>query len=93
MAADNRLFVPSMVNDSVTAYDAGTGDVLWRFVSDGPVRLAPIVDQGKVYFASDDGHLYCVTPDPLGPQSTTPATSPGPMRSAAITSRCPTRST
>ncbi|NUQ62281.1 MAG: PQQ-binding-like beta-propeller repeat protein [Pirellulales bacterium] len=63
VAAAGRLFVPSMVNDSLTAYDADSGEELWRFVTDGPVRLAPVADKGRVYFASDDGCLYCVTAD------------------------------
>jgi len=60
VAAGNRLFVPSMVTDSVTAYDTETGEERWRFYADGPVRFAPIVHAGHVYFGSDDGHLYCV---------------------------------
>ena len=54
------LFVPSMVTDSVTALDTDTGDERWQFFAEGPVRLAPVAWQGKVYFVSDDGHLYCV---------------------------------
>ena len=56
----DRVFVPSMVHDSVTAYDTETGDLLWRFYADGPVRFAPAAAAGKVYFASDDGNLYCL---------------------------------
>ena len=54
------IFVPSMVHDSVTAYDTETGDEQWRFYADGPVRLAPVAANGKVYFGSDDGCLYCL---------------------------------
>ncbi|MHC4983416.1 MAG: outer membrane protein assembly factor BamB family protein, partial [Planctomycetota bacterium] len=60
VAAGKRLFVPSMVTDSVAAYDTETGRLLWRFFADGPVRLAPIAHAGKVYFGADDGWLYCV---------------------------------
>lgn len=55
-----QIFVPSMVCDRVTAYDTETGRQNWQFYCDGPVRFAPIAWQGRVYFASDDGHLYCV---------------------------------
>ncbi|MCH5372718.1 MAG: PQQ-binding-like beta-propeller repeat protein, partial [Planctomycetes bacterium] len=55
-----RIFVPSMVTDSVTALDTDTGDLLWQFFAEGPVRFAPVAWQDKVYFVSDDGHLYCV---------------------------------
>ena len=54
------IFVPSMVNDSVTAYHTDTGEMLWRYITDGPVRFAPVVANGKVYATSDDGFLYCL---------------------------------
>ncbi|MEE8451105.1 MAG: PQQ-binding-like beta-propeller repeat protein [Thermoguttaceae bacterium] len=60
VASGKTLFVPSMVTDSVTALDTDTGAVRWRFFADGPVRMAPIASQGKVWFVSDDGYLYCV---------------------------------
>jgi hypothetical protein len=54
------MFVPSMVNDSLTAFDTETGAELWRFFAEGPVRFAPVAWQDKVYFVSDDGFLYCL---------------------------------
>ena len=60
IVSDGVMFVPSMVNDTVTALDASTGDELWRFFAEGPVRFAPVASEGKVYFVSDDGYLYCV---------------------------------
>ncbi len=54
------IFVPSMVTDAVTALDAASGALRWRFFTGGPVRFAPLAHDGKVYFGSDDGHLYCV---------------------------------
>ncbi len=55
-----RMFVPSMVTDSVTALDIQTGNVLWQFFADGPVRFAPVAWRDRVYFVSDDGYLYCL---------------------------------
>ena len=55
-----KLFVPSMVSDHVTAYSATSGEELWRYYAGGPVRFAPVYDAGKLYFASDDGYLYCL---------------------------------
>jgi outer membrane protein assembly factor BamB len=55
-----QIFIPSMVSDKVTAYDTNTGKENWRFYCDGPVRFAPIAWKNKVYFVSDDGHLYCL---------------------------------
>ena len=54
------VFVPSMVNDSVTAMDTANGEVRWRFFTGGPVRFAPLASGGRVYFGSDDGFLYCL---------------------------------
>jgi outer membrane protein assembly factor BamB len=34
--------------------------LLWRFFTDGPVRFAPAGLDGRIYFVSDDGFLYCV---------------------------------
>ena len=60
VAAGGRLFVPSMVADRVTAYDTDTGQELWRFYADGPVRFAPLARKGRLYVVSDDGFLYCL---------------------------------
>ena len=60
VVAGDTLFVPSMVRDSVTAYETKDGTLKWRFYTDGPVRFAPVVSNGKVYFVSDDGYLYCL---------------------------------
>ncbi len=56
----NTMLVPSMVTDCVTALDTETGEERWRFIAEGPVRFAPVAWEGKVYFVSDDGHLYCL---------------------------------
>ncbi len=55
-----RIFVPSSRHDSVTAFSTRTGKQLWRFFAGGPVRFAPVASDGKVFFNSDDGHLYAV---------------------------------
>jgi len=54
------MFVPSMVTDSVTALDTETGAERWIFFAEGPVRFSPVAWEGKVYFVSDDGYLYCL---------------------------------
>ena len=60
VVAGKTIFVGSMVSDSVRAYDCDTGAEKWRFYCDGPVRFAPVVYKDKLYFASDDGYLYCL---------------------------------
>ncbi|MEO2031132.1 MAG: PQQ-binding-like beta-propeller repeat protein [Planctomycetaceae bacterium] len=59
----NRLFFGSSTDDSVRAVDVITGELLWTFTTDGPVRIAPTVAGQNVYFGSDDGCAYCVTAD------------------------------
>ncbi|MBN1804304.1 MAG: PQQ-binding-like beta-propeller repeat protein [Sedimentisphaerales bacterium] len=60
VVSGKTIFVGSMVSDSVTAYDTETGNQKWRFYTEGPVRFAPVVYKDKLYFASDDGYLYCL---------------------------------
>ena len=54
------MFVGSSHNDSIRALDTETGAERWRFYADGPIRFAPAAGNGKLYFACDDGHLYCL---------------------------------
>lgn len=60
VVAGKRMFIGSMVSDRVTAYDTDSGKELWRFYTEGPVRLAPAVSNDLVYFVCDDGYLYCL---------------------------------
>jgi outer membrane protein assembly factor BamB len=60
VVAGGRVYVGCSESDSLTAYDAASGAELWRFAAEGPVRLAPFVDGGRVFVASDDGRLYCL---------------------------------
>lgn len=57
---DGRLIVGFNDRDKVAAFDTRTGEKLWEVFTDGPVRMPPAGANGKVYFASDDGCLYCV---------------------------------
>ena len=54
------LLMGSSASDRLVALDTGTGEEKWAFYVDGPVRFPPVASRGKVYFASDDGYLYCV---------------------------------
>ena len=56
----NLVYISSMVTDDVTAYHIDTGAEKWRYITNGPVRMAPAVWEGKVYVASDDGNLFCL---------------------------------
>lgn len=54
------LVVGSTVNDSVAAYDTTTGELVWRFFTEGPIRFAPAATADKICVGSDDGWLYCL---------------------------------
>ena len=56
----NRVYFGSAVDHQVRCVDVATGQAVWRFFTGGPVRLAPTVHQGRVYFGSDDGCVYCL---------------------------------
>jgi outer membrane protein assembly factor BamB len=54
------LYVPSPRHDGVSAYDTRSGAERWTVFTDGPVRYAPVAWENRLYFASDDGCLYCL---------------------------------
>lgn len=62
-AAGDKVFFGSSVDDQIYALDAKTGAVRWKFFTGGPVRLAPTVDNGRVFAGSDDGNVYCLGAD------------------------------
>ncbi|MFC1758325.1 PQQ-binding-like beta-propeller repeat protein, partial [Planctomycetota bacterium] len=55
-----RVFYGSSVDNAVYCVAADSGEVLWRFVTSGPIRLAPTVADSRVYVGSDDGNAYCL---------------------------------
>lgn len=59
----NHIYFGSSVDDQVYCLSAETGEVKWRFFTEGPVRLAPSYHDGALYFGSDDGFVYCVSPE------------------------------
>ncbi|MFP6872629.1 MAG: PQQ-binding-like beta-propeller repeat protein [Verrucomicrobiales bacterium] len=60
VVSGGRLFFGSSADDGVRCLDAETGRLLWTFSAGGPVRLAPTVSNGRVFFGCDDGALYCL---------------------------------
>jgi outer membrane protein assembly factor BamB len=39
------------------------GGVLWRFRTEGPIRSSPAIADGRIYFGSGDGGVYCLGVD------------------------------
>ncbi len=60
VVAGGRLYFGSSVEHTINCLNADTGATNWSFFTDGPVRMAPTVQDGKVYAGSDDGTVYCL---------------------------------
>ena len=60
VVVNGKLYYGSSSDDAVHCLDAKTGKELWRFVTDGPVRIAPTYWEGALLFGSDDGYVYSV---------------------------------
>lgn len=54
------LFFGSSNSNKVTCLNARNGIEQWKYFTAGPVRFAPTVYNGRVYFGSDDGFVYCL---------------------------------
>jgi outer membrane protein assembly factor BamB len=61
IGAGDTVYFSSSADDKVYALNAITGEVRWTFFTEGPVRLAPSVVDGRVYVGCDDGYLYCLS--------------------------------
>lgn len=55
-----RLYFGSSSEHTINCLNANTGTTNWSFFADGPVRMAPTVQDGRVYSGSDDGTVYCL---------------------------------
>ncbi|MBN2375380.1 MAG: PQQ-binding-like beta-propeller repeat protein [Sedimentisphaerales bacterium] len=54
------VYFGSSVTNSVHCLNVITGLQKWYYRTDGAVRLPPSFDNGKLYFGSDDGYVYCI---------------------------------
>ncbi|MBT3198688.1 MAG: PQQ-binding-like beta-propeller repeat protein [Phycisphaerales bacterium] len=57
---DGLVFFGSSTDHKIYALDATTGQTVWTFFTDAPVRVAPAADEHGLYVGSDDGVLYCL---------------------------------
>ncbi len=58
--AGKILYVGNSKDNKIYALDRKTGDIIWTFYTEGPVRFAPAVYKNRLYAVSDDGYLYCL---------------------------------
>ena len=58
--ANGLLYFGSSADDKIYCLDAASGKERWVFFTEGPVRLAPTIADGRVFVGSDDGNAYCL---------------------------------
>ncbi len=58
--SQGKLLLGSNADDSLHCFDLVSGAAQWTFTSGGPIRVAPVLADGKAYFGSDDGCVYAV---------------------------------
>src|SRR5262245_12679779 len=63
VVAGQTIYFNSSRYDAMRALNTRTGEEKWTYFVDGPIRFAPVVWEGKLYFTSDDGYLYCLRGD------------------------------
>lgn len=56
---DGLVFLGRPTNN-VTAFDSGTGDIVWNYRGGGKSRTPPVIADGKVFVALRDGYLYAL---------------------------------
>ena len=62
--ADARhVYFGSSADDQVHCLDLNSGEEQWSFFTEGPVRFAPTLHDGRLFVGSDDGHAYCLSTD------------------------------
>jgi len=60
IVAGNKIFIGFNDQDKVVALDLNSGEELWTYYTDGPVRMPLAANRDKIYFTSDDGNCYCL---------------------------------
>jgi outer membrane protein assembly factor BamB len=57
---NERAYFGSSIDNGVYAINANNGAVQWTFYTQGPVRFAPSIYNGRLYVGCDDGYVYCL---------------------------------
>lgn len=59
----SAVYFGSSSDDAVHCLDAANGKERWVYTVDGPVRIPPMISDGRLYFGCDDGNAYCIDTD------------------------------
>jgi outer membrane protein assembly factor BamB len=60
VSANGKVYFGSTVDDQIYCLSAESGEIIWRYYTNAPVRLPPTLFNNKVYAGSDDGNAYCL---------------------------------
>jgi outer membrane protein assembly factor BamB len=63
VVAQDKLFVASVDTHTVHALEATTGNPIWSYTAGSRVDSPPTIYQGRVFFGSADGYVYCLRAD------------------------------
>ncbi len=58
VVADGRVYFGSSADDTLRAIDLTSGELIWKFTCEGPIRYAPTSNNGSILFGADDGLVY-----------------------------------
>jgi outer membrane protein assembly factor BamB len=56
----DRLYFGSNADDTVRCLNLDSGDPVWSFTADGPIRISPSIAEGMLLFTADDGAVYAL---------------------------------
>ncbi|MFV1965572.1 MAG: PQQ-binding-like beta-propeller repeat protein [Pirellulaceae bacterium] len=60
VGSDGAIYYGSSSDNQLYCLDLKTGKIRWTKIVGGPIRLAPTLNEGRIYVASDDGWAYCL---------------------------------
>ena len=60
VAAGDRVYAASKDAHTLHALDVDSGERLWRFTADSRIDSPPTIWNGRVFFGSADGWVYCL---------------------------------
>ena len=61
--ADNKIYV-GLWSGTLLCLEVDTGEILWKYKTDGSIVASPAVAGEKVFISSTDGKVYCFGIDP-----------------------------